>query len=333
MSIYAPMIGLLWRTLESYELDPREIIDEQHYDPRNQSLVNARVSFEYYDHVIGETARLINDPAVGLHAARHLHPSHLGALGYAWLASSRLRTALRRSERFTRMFNEQLVMRLAEYPDRVRISYSLRKKPRMPEEIADAQLAGLLTMCRMNFGSDLMPVEVTMRRAEPADPSPWHEFFGIPVQFGQPENSLSISAANADEPLTGSNRELLAIHEDVIRRHLTHIDRTSIQNRVRLAIMEELPSGRVTEERVSQVLSMSKRTLHRRLRDNATTFRVLLAEVRKELAERYIRDAKYSMTEVAFSLGYSDTSAFSRAYRGWFGESPSQARHRISGEN
>jgi AraC-like DNA-binding protein len=328
LSIYAPLVGLIWRVLESYGLDPRAVIDESHYRPGDESATDRRVSFEYYDAVQKKAAELIGDPAIGLKSAQFLHPSHLGALGYAWLASSSLRTALLRSERYTRMFNEHVEARVVVLPDRIRVSYRPLRRASRPDEIADAQLAGLLTLCRVNFGSDLAPIEVTMRRAEPADPSLWHEFFGVAVKFGQPENSLSISAADADRPLTGANRELLAVHEEVIRRHLAHLDSASVLERVRMAIVEELPSGRVTEEQVAQALHMSRRTLHRRLREHSTTFRGLLAEVRQELARRYIRDAHYSVTEVAFSLGYADTSAFSRAFRGWFGLSPTEARQR-----
>ena len=155
-----------------------------------------------------------------------------------------------------------------------------------------------------------------------------HDELGLPVKFGQPENSLSIRAADADRPLTGANRELLAVHEEVILRHLAHLESANLLERVRVAIVEELPSGRVTEEQVADALNMSRRTLHRRLREYSTTFRGMLGQVRQELARRYIREERYSVTEVAFSLGYADTSAFSRAFRGWFGISPTEARQR-----
>jgi AraC-like DNA-binding protein len=322
------MVGLIWRTLESYGLDPRRIIDEAHYRPGDASATGKRITFEYYDDVQRRAIELIGDPAVGLKTARFLHPSHLGALGYAWLAAPNLRTALLRSERHTRMFNEHVEMRVDVLPERIRVSYHQRSVPSRPDEVADGQLAGLLALCRINFGEDLMPVEVTLRRARPADPSPWRDYFGIEVKFGQPENSLSIGAADADRPLTGANRELLAVHDEVIRRHLAHLDSASILERVRMAIVEELPSGRATEEQVAEALSMSRRTLHRRLREHGTTFRGILAQTRQELARRYIGDARYSVTEVAFTLGYADTSAFSRAFRGWFGISPTEARQR-----
>jgi AraC-like DNA-binding protein len=118
------------------------------------------------------------------------------------------------------------------------------------------------------------------------------------------------------------------MHEDVIRRHLGHENSASILERVRMAIVGALPSGRVTGEQVVRARNMRRRTLQRRLRGHSTNFRGLLAEVRQEQARSYIRDAHYSVTEVAFSLGYAATSAFSRALRGWFGIAPTEVRQR-----
>jgi AraC-like DNA-binding protein len=330
VSVYVPLIGMIWRTLESYGIDPRRVIDETHYRPGDEVAADKRVGFDDYDAIQDRAVELIGDPAVGLRSARFLHPSHLGALGYAWLASSTLRTALLRSQRYTRMYNEHIEMRVEAKPDRICVSYHMRRRPRRPDEIADGQLAGLLALCRTNFGSDLVPTEVTLRRAEPADPSPWHACFGTRVKFGRPENSLSIGADDADRSLTGANRELLAVHEEVIRRHLAHLEPADGLERVRMAIVEALPSGRVTEEALARTLGISRRTLHRRLRAHGTTFRRLLTEVRRELAERYILDARNSVTDLAFSLGYADTSAFSRAFRSWFGVSPTAARRDAS---
>jgi hypothetical protein len=56
------------------------------------------------------------------------------------------------------------------------------------------------------------------------------------VRFGQKVNSFSISANDADTPLTGSNPELVEIHEEVIKRYLLKLDRDNILNRIRLAL-------------------------------------------------------------------------------------------------
>jgi AraC-like DNA-binding protein len=95
--------------------------------------------------------------------------------------------------------------------------------------------------------------------------------------------------------------------------------------------MDALPSGRVTEDDVARTLNMSKRTLHRKLNENRETFRSILVQVRKDLARYYVRKPDFSITEIAFLLGYADTSAFSRAFRSWFGHSPTKAREQALG--
>jgi len=329
MSIYAPLVGNLWLTLESYGVDPGEVIDEHFYRPGRPSAENDRIHFRDYDSILARAAACVPDPAIGLRAAEYIHPSHLGALGHAWLASSTLRTAIIRAQRYSRMYNERLEMRVQELSDRLSVSYCLQTSLPRLHELGDANLAILLKLCGINLGRRLQPLEVELLRPEPADPSPWLEFFGPNVRFGGLANRLSIKARDADSPLTGANEELVAVNEEMIRRYLLKLDRHSILNRARLGIIEHLPSGRITEETLARTLNISKRTMHRKLRENGETFRSLLKQVRIELAEHYVGSDDYSITEIAFLLGFSDTSAFSRAFRDWFGCSPTERR----GEN
>lgn len=319
-------MGVLWRALESYGYDPRSLITREFYDPENEAVYNERVSWDVFVAIEKRAFELIGDPTGGLQMATHIHPSHLGALGHAWLASSSLRTALKRAQRFNRMLDEEVVSQISETEERIRVTHKLRREHPCPEFAADGYLSCLLALCRLNFGKELLPAGVTMKRPEPENPQPWHDHFGIRVQFGQPSNSIAFSASDADRKLTSSNRELVGSHEDLVRRHLAHMDRANIKTRVRLAILEELPSGGVTEERLAILLNMSKRNLHRKLGENGTTYRSLLLEVRKELARRYIHDSKFSITEIAFMLGYAETSSFSRAFRKWYDASPTEYR-------
>ena len=326
MTMYAPLVGVLWRVLESNSFDPRRLISSEFYDPENDSIYNDRVSWGEFVSIETKAYELIGDPALGLQMANHIHPSHLGALGHAWLASSSLRTALRRVKRFNRMLDEQTASQLIETEELIRVIYELHRVHPRPELAADSSLSCTLALCRLNFGEELLPVEVTLKRSEPANPQPWHDYFGIQVRFGQLSDSMALRASDADRKLTSSNRELVGSDEDLVRRHLVYMDRKNIESRVRLAILEELPSGGVTEERLATQLNMSTRNLHRKLADGGATFSSLLLEVRKELADRYIRDSKYSITEIAFILGYAETSAFSRAFRKWFDASPTEFR-------
>jgi AraC-like DNA-binding protein len=93
-------------------------------------------------------------------------------------------------------------------------------------------------------------------------------------------------------------------------------------------IIDKLPSGEVSQDQVAPSLNMSARSLQRRLKSLGTTFRRLLDETRRELAESYIDDVETDLTEIAFLLGFSEHSAFSRAFKRWTGSAPSELRRK-----
>jgi len=322
---------MLWRTLDSYGIDPTGIISESVYRPGAEPSFDDRISHETFEALLRQIVALVGDPAIGLRAAKQLHPSHLGALGYAWMASSSLRTAIMRSERFHRMLNEQLTIHLTEPPGVLQVEYRQPRNTHIQSEQFDARLGSLLQLCRLNFGKDLIPAYVCMQRSDPADSRPWTRFFGTPVRFCESLNCLALRRLDAEKPLTVSSPELVAIHEDIMARYLAKLDRTLIMNRVLTAILDLLPSGQIKEGSVATALRMTRRTLRNKLRSEGTSFRALLTELRKDLVRRYVADDSYSITEIAFLMGYADTSSFSRAFKAWFGASPTEYRRSLKG--
>lgn len=325
-TVFAPLLGMLWRTLEFYGVPPGEVIPRDLYRPG--AAVSGRIDLADYLKILVNALGRVEDPAVGLRSGQLLHPSHLGALGHAFMASATLREAIERTVRYHRMLTEKVQVGVSEEGGNLKVSYASEAPDVLSDPQADSQLASLLSLCRMNFGGRLTPLAVRMRREPPEDPAPWAEVFGVPVAFGAAENSLVLRREDVDEQLTVSNPALAALHEDIMRRHLASVDREDVVNRARVAILELLPSGELSEERVADRLGMTPRTLYNRLRERAVPFRTLVSDLRRELAERYLTDPSYSMTEIAFLLGYSDSSAFSRAFRGWHDMAPSDYRDR-----
>ena len=320
------MIGMLWRTLESYDIDPRRAIGKGLYRPGGESGTSGRVPQKSYAEALAKAVSLIADPAIGLRSAGYLHPSHLGALGHAWMASSSLRTAILRSQRFHQMLSDDIVMQVSDESGVLKVSYQKRFQSSTLDQEADSHLASLLNLCRLNYGQSLKPAFVRFQHGQPEDPQPWHDYFGVEVQFDQAENSLAIRNKDADTSLTVSNPMLVFLNEDIMRRQVSDLNRKDVLNRTRVTIMEQLPSGDVNEASVAEALNMTKRTLHRKLAEHGLSFRKLLIDVRQELVQCYIKEPAYSITEISFLLGYFDTSAFSRAFRSWFGQSPTEAR-------
>ena len=312
--------------MESYGQDPGAYFKREGIDVQWPIEQGTRLPYEVVDRVRAKAAADSGDPYFGLRSARFVHPGFLGALGYAFLASNNLRTAFERMHRYIRVLNDKGQFLLEEKGDWLRVSLLVAEASVDAQTRDDSQLAYAVTLCRMNAGQEFKPMEVTFRHAAPADPAPYDELFRCPVVFDAPHNSILVSVQDIDRLLPSANPILAQMNERVVIQRLAQLDRDDIPNRVRAAIMEQLPSGNVTDESVAEALHMTSRTLHRRLKAEQLSFRGLLQDVRQQLALQYIEDNSLTLTEITFLLGFSEMSSFSRAFKNWNGISPSEAR-------
>jgi AraC-like DNA-binding protein len=146
------------------------------------------------------------------------------------------------------------------------------------------------------------------------------------VAFGQDERSLTLPAAVVDATLPTANRNLAGLLDRVLAEELARLDRTNVVARCRALLLERLAGGEVTATEAARRLAMSRRTLHRKLADEGTTWQQLVDETRRDIAMRMIEDPRRPIGEITFELGFSQQSAFARAFRRWAGTSPTQYR-------
>jgi AraC-like DNA-binding protein len=142
------------------------------------------------------------------------------------------------------------------------------------------------------------------------------------VEFAAEFDGLEYSCAELDAPLAAANAELARANDAVVIRYLSRLDRATLACRVQQAILDALPNGAPSKGMIARQLAMSPRNLQRRLAEEGQTFQALLDEARMTLARSYIEEGRLSVTEIAFVLGFADTSAFSRAFKRWTGKSP-----------
>jgi AraC-like DNA-binding protein len=320
------MLGLLWRVAETYGVDPAQVVPASLYRPGGQIGERSYSRIKDYYEIQGRILGLIDDDAVGLKTGMLIQPSHLGVFGHAWLASPSLIASYRMLERFGRVFFRDLRVRLTDTPDAIEIFFDTHSVSPYPDIDADTHTVGLVHFSRMQYGESFVPMSVSLNRAEPAQRSSWDDYFRAPVEFGAPEVVVRIDPAIAKEILTTAHSALFDQHQDSLAEARIELEESDIVARVRYAIQQLLPAGTVNEQRVARVVNVNPRTLHRRLSEAGMTFRSLLRDVRMSLAQRHLDEDRYNVTEVAFMLGYSDSSAFSRAFKGWFGVTPSAFR-------
>jgi len=322
------------RLLEMHGLDAFQIAHQAGVDLAKIPSPAERIAIDKIDAMLRVAIPLIGDPAFGLQAARCWHPAHLGVLGHAWLSSDTLRTGLERVTRYSRLVGERGLTKIDITRRGVEVCFRAnRGDPAtvpVAAAVADIAMAVLLDMCRMNAGAALRPVAASLRRPEPEQSEVYERFFGCPVRFRAGEDAFVLSAKDADRPLPSANRQLAAVFDRMLTEELGRLDSSDVVSRCRAEVLRNLESGEMTEEDMAKRLHMSRRTLQRRLAEADTSYLRLVDDTRKDLALRYLEDASRSIMDVAFTLGFSQQSAFTRAFKRWTKVNPTEYRTRLA---
>ena len=326
MSIFASSISSFWRQLEDCGIDPAPLFRKHGIESSTVFDPDSRISYLKLDRVMAEAVEQSGDPFFSLKEAKYLLPSHLGPLGFAWLASTSLRSAFQRVQRYIKVLHESMQLTLSDSEEALVVSFNLDAPSANLYHRDIGHLAIMTRMCRFNYGDQWNPLRVTVAHPPPPDQSYFYSLFRCPVDFDAEENSLHIDLKQADKQLTGSNKQLAQLHDHIVVRYLAHLSRKDIVNRVKAAILDGLGEGAATESSIADVMNTSIRNLNRKLSNEGASFKTLLMEIRRELAGQYISDSTLTLTEISFLLGFSEVSSFSRAYRRWEGQSPSEAR-------
>ena len=321
---------LVWAGLTSYGLNADAVFEEVGLDPAALGDPDARYPLPAMFRLWGPAEERTQDPCFGLTAASSWHPTTAHALGYAWLASRTLEEAMRRFERYSAIISTVSHVRFAECHNGFKLTISSRD-PRFtpPGVVMDAGLATVVHMCRATYGRGFKPLRVTFTHEGRGCRQKRHEIFGSPIHYGAADNALYFGKTEIYEPLSTANAVLARANDNIIRDYLARLDEASIVARLKAQLIERLPSGSVTEKTIAKSLHMSLRTLQRKLAEADISYKQILQETRRELAEQYIQDSRLSLNEITYLLGFSEISSFSRSFKRWTGAAPRAYRESL----
>ena len=313
--------------LEGRGLPVADLLRRAGLDPAVVADPDARLPHPAVRAFCEAAVKATGDPAFGLHIAEQVRPATFDALGYVFRSSRTLGDGLRRLAVYHRFVADVLTLRIETAGPQARLTVEASDPDHLTRTVSEFLLGTLTRGARVETGrADLDPVAVEFAFAEPEDVSEHRRFFRAPLQFAQPFNALVLQASDLDRPLVHAEPELREVLERRVREviaRLPPIDTIAAQ--ARAALSEELKGGKPTAAEVGRRLGLSERSLNRRLREEGTSFRALLHELRRTLSERYIREG-ISINETAFLLGYSEASAFHRGFRRWTGRTPASYR-------
>ena len=327
----APAVIMTLKIIESYDIDPKPLLQNHNIDRKLIEDPNARFDYVKIDQLWYDATVIADDPNFGLRAAKYWHPSTLGALGYAWLTSTSLRTALDRLARYMSILTEGAslevdVIHIGEADEELSVHLNFEAISKQQPTRTDSFMAMLLTMCQANCGEDFHPTSVSLTHDKPDDPAEFFALFECPIYFGAAENRFNISKEIADKRLISANPQLALINDQIIIETLAKLEKDNIIAQVKTEILKQLPSGKVTDATVADAIHIAQRSLQRKLQKESTTFRTILNDLRKELAQKYLQNSSMNLIDIAFNLGFGEYSSFSRAFKNWTGITPSAFR-------
>ncbi|HEY5146011.1 MAG TPA: AraC family transcriptional regulator ligand-binding domain-containing protein [Polyangiaceae bacterium] len=281
-----------------------------------------------------ELPALAGDPDMPLHVLPHAARAEPPLTVLVFLASPTLGDALRRLVRF-----ERVTLDTADEPaselvidgDRAHIVLHHERSSVLPPTgaVIDA-LLGVLMLARMATKHPVMPLAITLRHPLPSRREEYDAALGCRVTFGAERDRMTLAASDLALRHPEASRTMLAIVERHAADALSRLPRgEDFTTALRRSIRARLPDGPVTSANLAAAHALSPRTLQRRLEAAGTSVRKLLDEERRALALHHIQNRRTPLIEIAFLLGFSDASAFTRAFTRWMGRSPSEYRQSL----
>lgn len=278
-----------------------------------------------------KVAELTGNTSIGLVAAqRHFQPAHWQALGFSLLCSSSLYEAFQRLVRYGVVISDAAFFSLSESDSCVELVIELQGAPEfVGDEASDFGFAALMTLFRMIYPQKLELLSLELMRSSP-DEQAYVDFFGCDVTFAAERVCFSFSPEVVHKQLPMGNEELAEYQDRLSEDYKQRFGNNSLALKVKNEMLRQLPGGEPTPKGVAEPLCVSVRNLQRKLSNEGTSFSLLLSEIRQQLAKEYLAQEYRSCNEVAYLLGFSDHSNFTRAFRRWFNQTPTQYRETLT---
>ncbi len=334
--VAATYLRLLLEYLQQRQLDPSAVLgadaasvllahQAQQTTPVDGSVV--MVSRSQFCALLGQMRVVCQDPTLALALGRNISAAHLGVLGYLLLACANLAEALIKMDHYARLIYDGHQMQVLAEGDQIDLIWDMPAPVGDETIFAELGMAVVVQFARNLTGVDDAMTKIAFRHSLDGSLAPYTEFFGCPVLFDQPQTILRFPACFLALPLRQPDAMLLGILEAQAAHALAHLPKSdAFVREVQALIMRLCLEGAPTLAQVADQLCMTPRTLQRRLAEHGTRFQPVLDETRQQLCRQYLADPRLQLTDVAHLLGYSDQSAFTRAYRRWTGHTPHGAR-------
>jgi AraC-like DNA-binding protein len=328
----AAFAAVVAETLEKdYRLDATAAFQAADLDPSLLNVANARIPSRKMEALMMAAAQQSGDPCIGLAIGNNARATTFQAISIAWLASGTLVEALQRLCRYFRVVSTApMRAELVDSRDRYILSIAHPDTRYQPATVTvDAGNMAFVKFCRMATSDDFHPASVSFIHDDLNQPARYVEAFGTTVDFGAERDAIYFDKTSVEAPIPGGNPDLSHAIDKVAERYIKTLEPHRVTSEVRKQLLEMLPHGHFDQRTIAGRLNRSVSLLKRQLQDEGVSFQAIREETRQTLAQEYVQEGKFSLGQIAFMLGYSDQSNFSRAFKRWTGLTPKKYQSQL----
>jgi AraC-like DNA-binding protein len=296
-------------------------------DPSILTSPDERILVEKYTLVEEEAAHVTNDPCFGLHMGQFIEAGNWSILGYMMMNCKTLGEAFGKFAKYSNIIGNLIYGDVHMGPDSVTIFLAIpQHAPIISRHCYEGYFSSMICLARTLSGKNVNPIEVGFAFQEPECLDEYNKIFGSPVLFRQNQNYIIMDIKVAEIPVLLPNENLLQYFENYAKEFLTEVDAVhNVTYKVKKRILSHMDNEKLSIKIIAKELSMSVRTLQIYLKREGTEFSRLLKETREQLATKYLRE-NYTVEDIAYLLGFSDSCAFRKAFKKWVGVTPKEYR-------
>lgn len=315
-----------WQGLGAVGLTPTSVLRHARLPTTLAADARGQVTTAQYFALWRSVEALSPAPDVGLRLVANIKPGTLPPAFLAAYYARDFRDALTRIARFKALCSpEEMIAEEDGDTFTIRLAWPLAGEE-APPVLIDAAFASFIELGRGGTGRDIRPRRLELSGTG-RDITKHAEYLGCPVVQGVARSALVLDRADLDAAMVSHNPDMLDVLDSHLARHWQeHLSKASVTEQVKWVLKRLLAGQAPDVNAVAQELGLTARTLQRRITDEGGSFRQVLADVRRELVRQYLADPAIHMNEVAYLLGYDDTSSFYRAFRSLEGTTPARWR-------
>ncbi|PVE20990.1 AraC family transcriptional regulator [Microvirga sp. KLBC 81] len=313
-------------TLREFGLDPDPLIREAGLDPRLFDDGMSVIPFAALGRLYALCVARTNCPHFGLLVGWRASILSLGLVGRLMQHSDTVGDALRTLVAHLSLHDRAVVPSLTLSDGTALLTFATyQAESTGVQQVLDAALGVVVNILRTLCGPTWNPTEILVPRLAPADAEPYRRHFRAPARFNHETATLVFRAQDLDQRIAGADPVMRALLEDRVQQ-MKRAQGSALSDDIRRLLRTRLTSNRCSAEDIADLLAMHRRTLSRRLQGGGMGFRAIANETRFEIARQLLEDTEVPLGQIAAALGYSEASAFTRAFRRWSGQTPTAWR-------